>query len=284
VKSDPSAARPLPTFHGEVEMRPSFALRPDVTHVVFDFDGTLSWVRHGWPALMFEVFRRHLAASGVPAAIAEAELDAIVFGMNGQPTVVQMARFAALLRERCGVERNADALRTEFQDELDTRIAARLAAIRSGAAEADTLVIHGARALLEWLRAQGLTLTIVSSTIEHRVREEAEALGLAEFFGSRIYGSGSDPRAFSKKAVFERLLGGAGINGRQLLSFGDGPIEIATTKELGGLAVAVCSDEEQNGSGNLDPHKRRLLLDAGADAAIPDYRDARALVAHLLGR
>ena len=35
-----------------IELLPSFAPRPKATHVVFDFDGTLSWIRHGWPEMM----------------------------------------------------------------------------------------------------------------------------------------------------------------------------------------------------------------------------------------
>jgi hypothetical protein len=127
-------------------------------------------------------------------------------------------------------------------------------------------------------------LVVLSSSIEHRVRQEAEALGLTAYFGERIYGSGPDPRGFSKWEVFNRLLAAEGISGENLLSFGDGPVEIECTKRLGGLAVAVCSDEEVNGSGVSHPYKLRQLLESGADAAIPDFRDAVALVNHLVGK
>ena len=120
-----AAARPLPKFSGEVEVRPSFVPRPRITHVVFDFDGTLSWVRHGWPEIMFGVFRRHL--SPLPGETAEARtalFNSIVFGLNGRPTIVQMQRFAEVVRERGGPELVAEDLRREFQDELDAEIAA----------------------------------------------------------------------------------------------------------------------------------------------------------------
>ncbi len=172
-------------------------------------------------------------------------------------------------------------MRREFQDQLDAEIAARLAAIRSRTAAPDAFVVFAARPLLERLRDAGITPIVLSSTIEHRVREEAEALGLTHYFGPHIYGSGVDPAGFSKMAVFQRLLKEEGIQGENLLSFGDGPVEIASTKELSGLAIAVCSDEDDNGSGVMDAFKRRQLLDAGADAAIPDFRDAVALVDYL---
>ena len=50
-----------------------------------------------------------------------------------------------------------------------------------------------------------------------------------------------------------------------------------------GFAVAVASDEAANGSGRVDPWKRERLLGVGADAVIPDFRDAVALVDALLG-
>jgi phosphoglycolate phosphatase-like HAD superfamily hydrolase len=278
-----STDRPLPKFSGDIELRQSFVPRAGISHVVFDFDGTLSWVRHGWPEIMFGVFRRNLPpVSGESEADREELFNSIVFGLNGRPTIVQMQRFAEVVQERGGPALEAEALRREFQDKLDTEIATRLAAIRGGQAAHDAFVVHSARPLLERLRELGITPIVLSSTIEHRVREEAEALGVTEYFGRHIYGSGVDPAAFSKMTVFRRLLAEEGIQGEHLLSFGDGPVEISATKELGGLAIAVCSDENHNGSGIMDAFKRRQLLDAGADAAIPDFRDALTILDYLL--
>jgi phosphoglycolate phosphatase len=275
--------RPLPQFTGDVELRPTFAPRPQITHVVFDFDGTLSWVRHGWPEIMFDVFARYLPpVPGETDAARRAVMEDIVFGLNGRPTVVQMQRFSEVVGERGGPVLDAETLRAEFQERLDAEIAARLKIIRGGQAPQDAFVVFGARALLERLRTSGITPIVLSSTIEHRVKEEAEALGLTEYFGRHIYGSPADPRQYSKLAVFQRLLSEEGITGEHLLSFGDGPVEIISTKELGGLAIAVCSDENHNGSGVMDAFKRRQLLEAGADAAIPDFRDAIALLDALL--
>ena len=78
--------------------------------------------------------------------------------------------------------------------------------------------------------------------------------------------------------VIERILRENQIPGAQLLSFGDGYVEIQNTKEVGGLAVAVASDEANNGSGRFDEWKRQRLLGVGADIVIPDYRDAAPLL------
>ena len=82
----------------------------------------------------------------------------------------------------------------------------------------------------------------------------------------------------TKKLIIERILKEHDISGDRLLAFGDGYVEIANTKEAGGLAVGVASDEAHNGSGHMDEWKRWRLLGVGADVVIPDYRDADVLL------
>jgi FMN phosphatase YigB (HAD superfamily) len=259
--------------------------RPWISHIVFDFDGTLSWVRHGWPELMFETFRIHWPdADQIHAPDWRTKMESIVYGMNGKPSLLQMQRYAEEATAVDGKTRDAHKLRDHFQALLDREIYARLHAIESGERGRDAFVIHGARPFLEYLQSLPVTLVILSSSIEHRVRQEAEALGLTGFFGKHIYGSGVDPRGFSKWDVYGRLMADERISGENILSFGDGPVEIECTKRLGGLAVAVCSDEDENGSGVSHPYKLRQLLESGADAAIPDFRDAIPLTRHLLCR
>mgnify|MGYP003345418827 CR=1 FL=1 len=178
----------------------------------------------------------------------------------------------------CGGPLDAEMLRQEYQRRLDMAIAERSGKIRDGQTTPDTYVVHGARAVLEQLRHVGLTPVILSSTVEERVREEASLLGLTKYFGRHIYGGTGDPMKFSKMAVFQRLLREGKITGANLLSFGDGPVELHHTKELGGLAVAVASDETEIGSGKIHEQKRTQLIAAGADLVIPDYQCHEELV------
>ena len=254
-----------------------------VTHVVFDFDGTLSWLRHGWPELMLEVFEENMPAGlSVRDSQTRAELTVLILALNGKPTIEQMRAFAEWSLSQGGVQLNPEQLRVTFQDRLDAQIRERTAQVHSQTVAPDAYVVAGARALLEFLAARGVQLFVLSSTVEHRVREEAELLGIAHFFGERIHGSPLDPSQFTKRAVFERILAEAGISGEQLLAFGDGPVEIAEAVRLGGAAVAVCSDENHNGSGVCDPWKFDQLRAAGAHAALPDFRNALELIAPLL--
>src|SRR4051794_10896211 len=92
LMTQPSPA--LPQFTGAVELRPTLISRPQISHVVFDFDGTLSWLRHGWPEIMHSVFSGHLPRlpSDTPEQVDEL-FSSVIFGLNGKPTIVQMHRF-----------------------------------------------------------------------------------------------------------------------------------------------------------------------------------------------
>lgn len=271
------------SFKGLVEFSPGFSPRWQISHVVFDFDGTLSWLRHGWPELMCEVFQRYLptTAGETAESIHDVWLEDIL-GLNGKPSIHQMRLGAQRLRDRGARPPEPEELLRQYQELLAGVIRERTEAILSGQARREDFVVHGARALLEALSRRGLTLVILSGTIEHQVKQEAELLDLARYFGRHICGGTADAVQSSKRAVIGRLLREEGITGEHLLSFGDGPVEIAVTKEVAGLAVGVASDEEQNGSGVLQPQKREVLSAAGADALIPDYRDGAALLECIL--
>lgn len=268
-----------------VELRRQLQPRPALTHVVFDFDGTISWLRHGWPEMMCAVFLEHFPERprDTPESRRALLLDEIL-ALNGRPSIYQCRRFVELVRERAGPELDAEHLRAEFQRRLDEAIARRIAKIRTGAAPPSAYLVHGAREFLGHVARASLTPAILSTTIQERLSEEAELLGIAHHFGPHLYGGTGNPLQFSKRAVFERLLREEGVLGERLLAFGDGPIETRDTKELGGIAIAVCSDETRNGSGVLDPRKLQQLFAAGADAAISDFRAAAALLDFLLGR
>lgn len=261
-----------------------FRPRAAVTHVVFDFDGTLSLVRAGWPEIMLGMFVEMLPRrAGETEAELRPRLLADLLRMNGRQTIHQMIQFAGEVADRGGAAEAPEWYLAEFTRRLSVCIRERSEAIATGRRPADDFVVHGGRALLEELRGRGFKLYLLSGTLERFVRQEAELLGLTEFFGPRLFGGHEDHTKFSKQAVFARILREEGISGERLLSFGDGPVEIQNTKELGGMAVAVASDELNNGSGRMHPEKRRQLLAAGADAVIADYREPLGLLAGLLG-
>jgi phosphoglycolate phosphatase len=275
----------VPGFSGYAEFSAGFASRPVITHVLFDFDGTLSLVREGWPEVMVPMFVEML-----PKEAGESDeqrrqmcLDDIM-RLNGKQTIYQMIQLAERIKERGGTPKEPLWYKHEYLRRLDERISSRKEAIRSGKLNRDSLLVHGSRALLDGLQRRGLQLYLASGTDELFVKEEAALLDVTRYFGPHIYGAQDNYQNFSKKMVIERILRENSIPGAQLLAFGDGYVEIQNTKEVGGLPVAVASDEANNGSGKVDAWKRERLLGVGADVVVPDYRDAEALLTKILGR
>jgi len=262
-----------------------FSPRPQVSHVVFDFDGTLSWLRHGWPEMMAGLFLGHLPAC---PANALSEFHALILedilSLNGKSSIYQMERCARRVLEHGGPRLDPQKVLLEYQAALGKAIRDRIEKLQRGQAAQDEFAVHGARALLEKLRSRGLVLIILSGTLEPQVKQEADLLDLARFFGAHIYGGTADLLQSSKQTVIERLLREEKIPGDRLLAFGDGPVEIQVTKAVGGLAVGVASDEDFNGSGKMHPQKLQQLRQAGADVLIPDYREPDMLIECLLGR
>jgi phosphoglycolate phosphatase len=268
-----------------VELPVPLEPRPEISHVLFDFDGTLSLIRQGWPEVMVPMFVDALPrlAGETDEQVGQLVLDDIM-RLNGKQTIYQMIQLAERIKERGGEPREPLWYKHEYLRRLEAHIGARTAGLKSGVMTAEQHLVHGARPLLKHLRDRGLQMYLASGTDESAVKQEASLLGLTSDFGSNIYGALDDYKQFSKKMIIDRILTEHGITGRQLLSFGDGYVEIENTKQVGGLAVAVASDEANNGSGKVDEWKRRRLLGVGADAVIPDFRDAIAFVDYLLGR
>jgi len=249
---------------------------------VFDFDGTLSLVREGWPDVMIPMMVEELAATGTKESPVELAALArnFVMELNGKQTIYQMIRLAEEIQTRGGTPRDPLAYKQQYHDRLMERIASRRHSLEDGTIRPEALHVPGAYAALRLLQERGLDLYLASGTDENYVREEAELLGLTPFFGRHIYGAIADHRKFSKQMVIERILRENQVEGARLIGLGDGYVEIDNIKGAGGTAIAVASDEAGR-SGKPDPWKRDRLIGVGADLVIPDFREFQAVCDYL---
>ena len=262
---------------------PSFVPRPRATHVVFDFDGTLSWLRHGWTEVAQSVIgARFPLREGETTSDIRAHLFREMFRFNGRPTPLFTKEMAAQIRQRGG-QADANELLETFLQPLNANAHERYAQLRNGTATPDDFIVHGGRALLELLAARGLRIIILSGNPHDQITAEAEMLGLTGFCNGHVYGH-IDANSFTKQAVLEKLMAEESFTGEEFIMFGDGAAEIEATRNLGGLPIAVCSDEHQNGSGRIDENKRAVLLEAGANVVIADYREPNTLLNLIIGK
>src|SRR5436190_21205461 len=142
----------LSSFAGLIQFAPGFAPHPRISHVLFDFDGTLSLIREGWADVMTPMFLEMLPA--LPGETDEARRQLCwndIMRLNGKQTIYQMLQLADRIKERGGTPRDALWYKREFLRRLDERIRSRLEGLRSGTLRPDDLLVHGARALLDML-------------------------------------------------------------------------------------------------------------------------------------
>src|SRR5213080_4403260 len=111
-------------------------LRPDLPRgrfrsALFDFDGTLSLIREGWPQVMIPMMVEELRATGTAETEAQlsAAVEEFVMRLNGRQTIYQMIQLAEEVRRRGGRPREPLEYKHRYHDRLVARIEGRLAAL-----------------------------------------------------------------------------------------------------------------------------------------------------------
>src|SRR5712692_10854007 len=88
----------------EIEILRSDLPRGRFRSVLFDFDGTLSLIREGWPQVMIPMMVRALRETGTGETDAEltAAVEEFVMRLNGRQTIYQMIHLADEVKRRDG--------------------------------------------------------------------------------------------------------------------------------------------------------------------------------------
>lgn len=250
-------------------------------HILFDFDGTISLIRHGWREIMIPMMVDILA--DLNTGETESEITDLVTGfvdeLTGKQTIYQMILLCEEIQNRGGTPAEALIYKQQFNDQLNAHIADRLQALKAGTVSPEDLMLPGTLALLGNLADRDLELYLASGTDHQYVQAEAELLGITPYFKGRIFGAQDNYKDFSKAQVIQDILQNHAIEGAQLLGFGDGYVEIENVKAVGGTAVGVASDEARREG--INAWKRERLMQVGADLIVPEYREQDLLISFL---
>src|SRR5713101_6460556 len=144
----------------EIEIVHSDIPRGRFRSVLFDFDGTLSLIREGWPQVMIPMMVEVLRQTGTVEddQTLRAQVEEFVMRLNGKQTIYQMMQLADEVKKRGDQPLEPLAYKHRYHDLLMARIRGRLAALESREATPEDWTVPGSHAFLDELRRRGLTL------------------------------------------------------------------------------------------------------------------------------
>ena len=249
---------------------------------VFDFDGTISLIREGWQQIMIPYFTGELASCPGAREIPREKLTEMardfIYVLTGKQTIYQCIELAERVAGLSGEPLEPLAYKAEYHRRLELRIKSRIDELKGNPAAAINHVVPGSYDILNALREKGVAMFLASGTDEKYVLQEAALLQVDHYFAG-IYGAQDDYKNFSKKIVIDRIIRENNLQGRELLGFGDGYVEIENVKQAGGFACGVATDEVRRRG--IDEWKRNRLRNSGADIIIPDFTETPELIAYL---
>jgi phosphoglycolate phosphatase-like HAD superfamily hydrolase len=257
-------------------------IRGKIKFAIFDFDGTISLIRSGWQQIMIPMMVDILMQT--PGHESRTKIENIVLNYvtmtTGKQTIYQMIRLAEEVEKRGGVPKDPLVYKNQYHDLLMSHINDRLEGLRCSKYPSKDWAVPGALGMLEAIKQLNITCFLASGTDEKYVVDEADLLGVSNFFNS-IYGAVDDYENFSKKLVIQKIIKDNKLTGPELIAFGDGYVEIEDTKSAGGIAVGVATNEAERQG--IDEWKRERLISSGADIIMPDFRQTQTLLEYLWG-
>ena len=258
---------------------------------IFDNDGTISTLREGWEKIMQPMMvkailgKNHKDADDTLYHKVESRVAEYIDKTTGIQTLSQMQGLIVLVREfgRVPEEEILDIFgyKKIYNDELLLMVKERELKLRRGELSLEDFTVKNSVAFVTRLYQAGVKLYLASGTDVEDVKSEAKALGYEYLFEGRIYGAVGDINKEAKKIVLDRILDSIGsAESGQIITFGDGPVEIRETHKRDGITVGLASNEQRRYG--LNAHKRTRLIKAGADIVIPDFSQMGELL-ELLG-
>ncbi|MEI6437098.1 MAG: PfkB family carbohydrate kinase, partial [Bacteroidota bacterium] len=274
----------------EIELVNEWVHQPQIEHVIFDHDGTISTLREGWELIMGPMMikavlgNKYQDADDALFLAVKARVDEFIDKTTGIQTLVQMKGLIELIREfGCVPEENIldeFGYKQIYNDELLIMVKVREQKYANGELSLEDFTLKNAVPFLQKLHDAGIKLYLASGTDEEDVKSEARGLGYDHLFEGRIYGAVGDITKEAKKIVLDRILDSIGESSPgKIATFGDGPVEMRETNKRGGIAIGVASNELRRYG--LNGNKRTRLIKAGADVIIPDFSQLKPLLSFL---
>ncbi len=255
--------------------------RPGLRAALFDFDGTISTLRHGWEDIMEPLMLEMIAGkTGVDEELVR-EVREYIDQSTGIQTYYQMKWLADTVKRHGrnpGASEDPWWYKAEYNRRLMEPVEERKASITGGHRPTKDYLVKGSEEFLKALAEKGIDIYVASGTDDCDVKKEAEVLGLSGYF-KEIAGAPSGKADCSKEAVLRRLIEVNRLRGPEVVVIGDGKVEISLGREAGTLALGIASDEEKRCG--VNSIKRSRLVKAGVHAIVGDFGEKDEILAWL---
>ena len=285
LAEDIRAAKYIDGSEIEICYDADFLKDANIKHAVFDHDGTISVLREGWELVMEPMMIKAILGDQYKTAdehlyhkVKARSID-FIDKSTGIQTVVQMQGLVEIVEEFNIVPKDQIldkfGYKEIYNDALMEMVTKRVNKLKNGELGLDDFAVKGAVDFLKYLSAKGVKLYLASGTDREDVIAEAEAMGYADLFDGGIHGAIGDISKYSKKMVLEKIIRDNNLSGSELMTLGDGPVEMRECRKVGGIAIGIASDEVRRHG--LDVEKRMRLIKAGAQLLIPDFSQREKL-------
>lgn len=252
-----------------------------ITAALFDFDGTLSTLRHGWEQVMEPLMLEMIAGDAPVSGTLEQEVRAYIDDSTGIQTIHQMKWLAEAVK-RYGLNTKAPTdpweLKAEYNRRLMEQVEVRRQGVARGIKKPEDYLMAGSLPFLDALKDHGIRIFIASGTDQADVQAEAEALGVAAY-ADAVQGALPGMEDCAKEATIHRLIQEEGLQGDALAVIGDGKVEIALGNAIGARTLGIASNEEARQG--IDPVKKVRLEKVGAKKIAGDFLDLQPLLGWL---
>lgn len=250
---------------------------PSVFHIktaVLDFDGTISSLRAGWESIMTELMQDILA----DAPLSSKELNQLISDYIAQSTGIQtIFQMDWLVKQ---VETLLDTTPLDaweykelYNDKLLKMVYSRIQSLEEGRADKKDFLVPGSVEFLDYLSKKGIKIYIASGTDDVDLQKEIKLLGITPYI-TQAQGAPHQRKDCPKVEVIQGIIKTQGLQGKNLVVIGDGPVEIEIGKEVGALTLGIASDEVKQAG--INPEKYHRLKAAGADYIAGDFSDLDA--------
>lgn len=263
----------------EIIITPANRQKPKIA--IFDFDGTLSTLRHGWEKIMEPFMLEMIAGDGVKEKELIKEVKNYIDESTGIQTIFQMQWLVKRIKDYNGNAYRSDDpwfYKQEYNRRLLEMVEIRKRNILEGIDTCEDYLIAGSIDFLSALREQNVKIYIASGTDHLDVVKEVEILGLTNLVNG-ISGAPSAEVRCPKETIFRKLLSEGSFCGSEFVVFGDGKVEIGLGREAGAVSVGVASDEVQRSG--INQIKKEKLIKAGAHVIIEDFKQTETILSWL---